>query len=406
MILESVFLLLFVEGAFAFYLYLKAKTVNYIDNSSYNNSYATMLRVFDTVANLKTYSVNRFIKKFFLGCNTVDVRRDNMLSFLSWAVLNKKYEETAHDKINKLLDEIETKHSLKFKEGNNTDLQHISMSVSPVIKYKYQPLMLYLTYNILHKLCNLYLKYKQFKRYNVGSYSYLYREGLHKNPTVFFHGVSAGWYTYLQFILHFDESTSVILFELEPFRIGSLDFTRPKSDDVTDAVKSIVKRHNFESINIVGHSFGTCICSWMIKKCPDTVKTVTLIDPVNILLCTPHVAYNFLYKEPTAFFHRVIRHFASNELTVAHSMYRNFSWIDNILFLEDVPKEIPLFVSLSYGDEITPTKQIVEQLTKHNIPYIVSYNLSHAESMINKSMISKIHKKMTNLFKQQLSFDV
>lgn len=405
-----IFIILYVwltlELLFYFYLKYKLQSVSHI-NYITTPDYYMIFRVLYIVNQLKSCSIKKFFRGFFLGAKFKDIKREDVISFLSWCILNKKTTQLTSEEyrnINNIVDEIEIQYDISFPQKSYSRpgncIKHIAMSLE-AIKYKYQPLILYVTYYVLHRVCNFILKCMGFKRYyistNHSTYSYLYKKGVKQTPTIFFHGISSGWYTYLHFIMNFHSSESVILFELEPFRIGSLDLSRPSSDDVVDAIKKIVNHHEFKTIDIVGHSFGTCVCSWIIKKNPDIIRRVILVDPVNLLLCMPDVAYNFLYKKPTAFFHRIIRYFASEELTIAHSMYRNFLWMKNILFLEDMPKNIDLFVSLSYGDEIIPTKQIVEYLEINNAKFIVWDRFSHAQSISTSNLaISKIHKNMKN----------
>jgi hypothetical protein len=107
----------------------------------------------------------------------------------------------------------------------------------------------------------------------------------------------------------------------------------------------------------------------------------------------PDVVNNFLYKNPKTMFHKIISITAAKEITIAHSLYRNFNWYENILWLDDISSEIKVIVSLSHGDEIIPTNAIIEYLSSKNVQIITFDNFSHLQSISSSNIaIDKIYK--------------
>lgn len=93
---------------------------------------------------------------------------------------------------------------------------------------------------------------------------------------------------------------------------------------------------------------------------PELVCNITLIDPVSLLLALPDVAYNFLYRKPSTMMEYIIYFTASREITISHTLHRNFWWYNNVLWLEDVDPSVGVVVALSGQDEILNAETVRE----------------------------------------------
>jgi pimeloyl-ACP methyl ester carboxylesterase len=154
----------------------------------------------------------------------------------------------------------------------------------------------------------------------------------------------------------------VFLFDFEAIKLFSLCFELPTPEDYCSDIKQVLDLHNVAKVNIVGHSFGTITAAWFIEHCPDYVSHLTLIDPVSLLLAHPDVAYNFLYRPPSTVLEWIIYYGASQEITIANCLRRNFWWYNNVLWLEDVPSCVGVHVSLAGADQVSRTSTIVEYI--------------------------------------------
>ena len=139
---------------------------------------------------------------------------------------------------------------------------------------------------------------------------------------------------------------------MECIKINSLNFEMPTAEYYSNAVQKVLDRHHVDKVNVFGHSFGTITAGWFIKNYPSYVSHVTLIDPVSLLLAHPETAFNFLYREPSTLIEWCIYLVAAQEITIAYSLRRNFWWYKNILWLEDIPSNIGVHVSLAGNDEV------------------------------------------------------
>lgn len=115
--------------------------------------------------------------------------------------------------------------------------------------------------------------------------------------------------------------------------------------------------------HFAGHSFGSVVLSWMVRRAPSRVLALTFIDPVCFMLAKPDVAYNFMYKKPESPTQLLLHYFVSKEMYIAHSLARNFFWHQCILWPEQIG--VPALVVLSGRDSIVPTHSVRRYLAAH-----------------------------------------
>ena len=174
-----------------------------------------------------------------------------------------------------------------------------------------------------------------------------------ESPYVFFHGISHGWWGYVPVIRALSTNRSVVLMDLDTIKIGSLAMEAISPQNYASCVHAILRKHEIvEQVTVYGHSFGSITAGWFIKYCPQDIQHIILVDPVSVLLCLPDVAVNFLYRIPSTVMEWVIWIAASTEITIAHALYRHFTWHHNVIWLEELPKHCSVTVLACGGDEI------------------------------------------------------
>lgn len=221
-------------------------------------------------------------------------------------------------------------------------------------------------------------------------------------PAVYFHGITHGWWNYLPAIDKLTPNRSILLVSLDNIKMASLNTkaNAPPPKIYANAVQAILQRHHItQQVTIVGHSFGSMTTSWFIKYFPERVKHVILIDPVALLLILPDVAVNFLYRNPQTTMEWLIYLAAGREITIAHTMYRNFQWQDNILWLEDLPDHCSCTTLVCGKDDILHgssvhaysehyASQPVRRGTTRNHIYYPSY--AHGDLMWRGTDLAKV----------------
>ena len=119
----------------------------------------------------------------------------------------------------------------------------------------------------------------------------------------------------------------MFLIDLLCTQMKSLRFTMPSHEEHADAVAAILRHHHHQRASIVGQSFGTIAAAWFLKRHPDMVTHISLLDPVSLLLFFPDVAFAFLYRFPSTLVEWVIYLVAAREITISYTLHRNFWWV-------------------------------------------------------------------------------
>mmetsp|Transcript_3169 Transcript_3169/g.7425 ORF Transcript_3169/g.7425 Transcript_3169/m.7425 type:complete len:1296 (-) Transcript_3169:261-4148(-) len=124
------------------------------------------------------------------------------------------------------------------------------------------------------------------------------------------------------------------------------------------------KRRFPHGAHFIGHSFGTFVMSWVIRRRPDLVAYATFVDPVCFRLFSPDLAYNMVYREPPTWIQAGIQYGVARELHVAQSLRRRLFWQQWILWPEKL--KFPTNVVLSGLDSMIPAHSIRTHLVAIN----------------------------------------
>jgi pimeloyl-ACP methyl ester carboxylesterase len=160
---------------------------------------------------------------------------------------------------------------------------------------------------------------------------------------LFIHGIGVGLYPYTNFLRDINETgrdgagVGVIAIEIMTIssRITYQDFD---TDLIVNEIRAILKHHIWRKYILIGHSYGTGICTHLLRsqQTSSLVGPVVLIDPICFLLHLPDVAYNFTVRQPMHTKELVLWYFGSKDIRVAHTLARRFFWHENILWKEDL----------------------------------------------------------------------
>lgn len=353
-------------------------------------------KILQEVDKLKSYSMDDFISGFFLKARKDDIHEGNARSFLAWVMFGIQEHKLNSEQLH-LIDVAYVRVHKKFQNhmppGYNPNTRHVSISWDNV-SYIHRPLLLYVISNLIDLvITRILFRLKRFQLYQVNGMKYWYHAGNSQllPPIVFFHGITPGWIAYIYFLKNIYGSRPIFLIELDAIKIKSMSLYMPKPEKFALSVKLMLKRHTYKQASLIGHSFGTITAGWFVKHYPDMVSHITLLDPVALLLCLPDVAFNFLYKSPKTIIEWIINFFASNEVTISHTLRRNFFWYRNVLWLEDIPKHVGVIIGVGECDEILHSKAVHEYCLNHqnvmernNIHVLNWPNFSHGQILFSK----------------------
>jgi hypothetical protein len=166
-------------------------------------------------------------------------------------------------------------------------------------------------------------------------------------PVLFIHGIGIGLYPYTNFLGDLnrkletgasnDGEVGIIALEIMPV---SSRITHPalEKDVMLCEIMEIMRYHGWSRFVLVSHSYGSIIAAHLLKSDRFTqfIGPTVFIDPISFLLHMPDVAYNFIARRPVRANEYQLWYFASKDVGIAHTLARRFSWIDNIIWKEDL----------------------------------------------------------------------
>ncbi|GFN11750.1 uncharacterized protein AtWU_01547 [Aspergillus tubingensis] len=166
-------------------------------------------------------------------------------------------------------------------------------------------------------------------------------------PVLFIHGIGVGLYPYTSFLRDLDKElergatddneVGIIALEIMPI---SSRITHPalEKDVMIHEIMEIIRYHGWSRFVLVSHSYGSIIAANLLKsdQSAPLIGPMVFIDPVSFLLHLPDVAYNFIARRPARANEYQLWYFGSKDIGVAHALARRFSWVDNIIWKEDL----------------------------------------------------------------------
>lgn len=263
-------------------------------------------------------------------------------------------------------------------------IRMMRLTIDPV-RTRSRPLICYLVTNTLSHLTIRRAIRGGFSLHTEGRLPYLYRAprksdpSLDSTPLIVLHGLGIGLAQYSSLVTFFLRSPIFshrpILILLQPNisqSILSSCYLRPFGHhETTSAFRRILTHHQWTHIDVLSHSYGSLVHSWLIKSLGSQVRRSCFVDPVCFQLWVPFVCSNFVYKRATTPIELLMRYFVAREVGTANTLCRYFDWSSNILW----PNEIEALKDgsktrfyLAEEDAILSAKDTLEYLVESGCP--------------------------------------
>jgi pimeloyl-ACP methyl ester carboxylesterase len=335
-----------------------------------------------------------WIQTWFLGVESQHIGAEDVKGFLCYCLFGSTVEDMSRLDNMDLQDmyiQFTTKLGLQFPAGSSCKATYMKHTLDP-FKSSHHPLLNYGIVQAADQVIRYWFKHKGFKRDRRWRLSFWYKLGTNraKPPIVFVHGIGIGLIMYANFINNLLEThgdRSIFLLEL-PHISMRMTHAIPGAGETADAVEKMLLHHlggpnGAPPAVFMGHSFGSIIVSWMVKRKPDIIAQIIMLDPVSLCLYLPNVLLNFVYKVPETSDEAVRNYFLANELYIIHALTRHFWFVENTLWYDDVLPHMHFTVLLSGADTVVPTKGIREWIEsslsdrKHEVNLIYYENFDH-----------------------------
>ncbi|KAF4664539.1 hypothetical protein FOL47_005085 [Perkinsus chesapeaki] len=345
----------------------------------------------------------RLLKGWFEpGVDQESLRDDNISEFLAWAFYYKHLEaldDSEREWVDQLKTRVAKEHSFDIKPGRG-DVKVNRQTLDPVMA-AHRPLVFYLAVRGLKFLGSIGMLLLGYRHYQEGEVTYWYKCNSNSGSVkedeevlVFFHGLGIGITTYLPFLPSFRAGTH-FLFELPWVSMDPWAKIIPAEEYAVGVEKALAKHassdgHHHQRLCLAGHSFGTFTIAWLKHYCPKVYSQsrVVLVDPVSIHLQLPDVCSNFLYKAPERPFAKFLRYIASQEVGIACCLFRNFFWMQCVMFPCELPEGSVVF--LSEKDHVVPVKDVYAECYARGVTTIILDGIDHGSILIRRDYMRMV----------------
>ncbi|PWZ01327.1 hypothetical protein BCV70DRAFT_158426 [Testicularia cyperi] len=290
-------------------------------------------------------------------------------------------------------------------------IRMMRLTIDPV-RTASRPLGFYLLTNTLSWLTVQRAKLAGFELHHEGRLPYLLRlprsngaesskiagaKEQQATPLIVLHGLGIGLAQYSSLISFFIREERFrerpILILLQPNISQSFfspAFLSPFGHhETTMAFRRILRARGWESIDVLSHSYGSLVHSWLIKSLGSMVRRSCFVDPVCFQLWVPFVCGNFLYKRCSNPIELLMRYFVAREVATANTLCRYFDWSSNILWpneIERLKDHTKTRFFLAQHDAILSAKDTREYLVECGTPHENIYwgtNMAHGEMLMH-----------------------
>ncbi|KAF4678836.1 hypothetical protein FOZ62_027008, partial [Perkinsus olseni] len=333
-----------------------------------------------------------------------DLRDENISEFFAWAFYYKHLEALDSSElqwVETVKERVARDHSFPIKPGRG-DVKINRQTLDPVMAV-HRPFVFYLAIKGLKLLGSIGLRLLGYRHYRMGKVTYWYKrsrtEKAGEEALVFFHGLGIGVTTYMPFLPTFTAGTH-FLFELPWVSMDPWAEVIP-AEEYAKGVECALRRHGVpeghQRLCLAGHSFGTFTIAWLRHYCPDLYShcRVVLVDPVSIHLQLPDVCANFLYKRPVRPFAKFLRYIASQEMGIACCLFRNFFWMQCVMFPCELPEGSVVF--LSERDHVVPVKDVYAECTvRGGVKTIILDGIDHGKILLRWDYMKMVAKAVNS----------
>jgi len=353
------------------------------------------------------HEYKEFFSGWFFGVPFHEIKKDNVLEWLSWAFLSCELNALngkEKEEIEEFLDDLK-EIGCSFPEGRNETIKSIRLTFDPVLT-EHRPLFFYVSLYLLNWFVYLVLFLRGFRYRNTPAFSYWFLippqqssftattttiKKQRSEALVLLHGIGMGLIGYLRLIAKMWK-IDIPLFLIEQRHITMMNHfggTIPTMHEFVSSIDEMLLHHDFSSAFFVGHSLGTVNLGWVMKERRERVSGAIMVDPVCFRQFGWEIPFNFIHRPPSSFYDRLIS-FVGKEITIATYLSRHFNWSQNLLLAEQVCCSTTVFLS-SY-DSIVPSTKVDSYLKNSANPYIRTdtFSCGHALFLAKDSALDKV----------------
>ncbi len=347
----------------------------------------------------------KYFVDWFLRAKTwEDIHEGNLQDFYCAVFLEEKNYSELPDDLKREIDHYahETQRLIGgVPQGRNAAITCIRIFSDPLLAEHHPIIFYFFTEILVQEIYSFFvLRLSGFKPAFAGPVRYWYYpgpEGGKKNrtPIALFPGLGVGLLSYQLLFASFMKDRAVILFEVPCISLRVLSgFLHYSREDIAFAVRTVQRRHGFDGFHFVCHSYGNAFGSFIIKAAGETIKGITLIDPISFVIHKADICKNVLYDP----FEDGRIYLLNREPHVAFTLQRTTKWHNVIIWPKDLAnlKNCTPNIVLSGSDSIIPCNSIKSTLAEAGSAGVANSivmwlpDVDHAEFLFEKAVRERV----------------
>ena len=304
------------------------------------------------------------------------IMRENMEELISEIVY---FRDNRDFRVKQIVDKIEEQLLYTFEPGYNKELRTIKYGRDK-IHCKYQLGIINLVMFFIKIYTYALMSFHGYKTFVSKNNIVYFIKKKTSTVTFIYHGLGLGVLPYVDNLNSLDTS---LVFALIP-NVSNIENDRirifPKNTDWIEDINEINQKYGFMETNILGHSFGTIICGYIIKSRME-LNRIVLVEPVcffdgfwKIIKYISNEKENILYDM-----------YIYNDIYLKYILHRLINGDEYWLYLNDLEEVEKYLIVLSDGDDIVHTEIIKNKCNKKSIENIVLNNIEHSDIFIKYS---------------------
>jgi len=378
-------------------IYIPKQPVN--TYARFENSVELTRDIFRLVDELDGYTMQRLISGFCLETPLSEISIGQCMSLMSWCCFMREWSNLTLDEQADIVCIVKEIQERLSKEGHllqedlliHPAMKHVRHHLEPIIII-HRPLIFYLlfwTFEALFEL--LWLIPFGFKYNKINKMNYWIKKGINHEAIVIIHGICRGWSFYWKLIHALGHRQTIVLVNYTCIQVNSIPNSQvPDVDEFSETVRCILDHHSLDKITLLGHSYGTFLCTWLLRIIPDRISRVCFVDPLMLTVALYETAYYLFYRKLQTIKDWIYYVFVRSNLPLANVLQRHFVWYNMVLKLDEIPKNIDVCIAYSEQEHLLDPA-LMHQLVKRGSNDIIYWNkIHHAECIGNDKCVKDI----------------
>lgn len=338
--------------------------------------------------------------KYYSEIKINNIPRNKMFKWTTYYLYFKslwQLNDFEKENANHILNKIEEKLNLTFPDTENPHLYFLKFGGNRV-ECHYRPAFVDLILNGVKHCAYASLRLHGFKQYEMEQSNmkyFYYNNPKNKKTVLFIHGLGLGVTPYLSYLYKIKDKCNIIapilpnisnMDNRSIFQKINVDAFFPSYEIIREDFKEMLNYHNIDSIDVIGHSFGTIMMGILIKddELANKFNKKVFIDPV-CFIDKSYQIFKYINEQGNAddsitnvVFNMLVYYDINIRYITQRYLYGPEFWI---LDFDKLNNNKSLIV-LSIKDSMVPSKSIYKRCCKYNVPCITVNDAQHADIFI------------------------